>query len=812
MIHMIGRTLSVAAWLIACTIRADLDLQPATVPTLVGPHAGQQLAISRPNPQGHATDISRKVTYRTEPVGFVSVTSGGYVQPIKNGKATVIATSDDMQEVRIAIEVQSVEAAPPINFPNDIVPLFTKHGCNGGGCHGKADGQNGFRLSLFGYEPQEDYEHLVHEARGRRLFPAAPEHSLIVQKAVGDIPHGGGTRMELNSYATRMLSVWMKQGMPYGKAEDPTITHISVFPKERIMQPHSEQQLVVTAYYSDGTVRDITRIAEFESNEKEMVKADEHGLVTTLNQTGSGSVMVRFQEYVDVFQAIIPLGVEVSNLPPARNYIDDLVYERLKLLGLPPSGECDDATFIRRVTIDLAGRIPDMEEVKNFTNDTNNDKRTKLIDRLLAHPDYADYFANKWSAILRNKRNQDSYTRGTYTFHSWIRDSLHKNKPYNQFMREVVTATGDLGIHPPVAWYRQVKSSKEQLQDTAQIFLGVRLQCAECHHHPYEKWSQQDYYGFAAFFSRVGRKPGRHPGEEIIYHSRGTASAKNPKTNTNVGPTPLDGQPLNLDPGEDPRKALAEWMADEDNPFFAKMLVNRYWKHFFGRGLVEPEDDIRVTNPASHPKLLNRLADEFVASRYDLKKLCRTITESQIYQLTAIPNDYNLTDKQNYSRYYPKRLSAEVLLDAIDTVTGKATTFSGLPPNTRAVQLPDDKFNSENFFLEVFGRPEMDSACECERSSDANLAQTLHLLNSKGIHNKITAGDGVANRIAKDTNRSDEDKLYELYKLAFAREPVTEEMTAALDYLKGKEADQRTEAYQDIMWALINTKEFLFNH
>lgn len=806
---------------------------------LRGPDASQQLVVSALlKGSDKPIDYTHQVTFSALPEGVIQIAESGEVTPVSNGEVVVTAKPVGGSEVsaHVKLKVEQIESPLPVNFPNEIVPLFTKFGCNGGGCHGKSGGQNGFRLSLLGFEPTEDYEWLVKESRGRRLFPASPEHSLLLLKGAGVLPHGGGEKFTVGSPEYQAIVRWIEQGMRYGEESDPVVERIEVFPKQRVLFPEAKQQLAVTAFYSDGSTRDITRIAGFESNQKEMAEVSQGGRVDIADTTGDISVMIRFQEFVDVFQATIPLGAPVDQLPDAKNFIDEFVFAKLQQLGLPPSEVSDDATFLRRTAIDIAGRLPTPEETSTFLAATNANKRAEWIDSLLASTDYADYFANKWSAILRNKRKKDTYTRGTYAFHSWIRESLHKNKPFDQFASEIITASGDAGQHPPVAWYRVVRDRKEQLQDVAQVFLGVRLQCAECHHHPYEKWSQRDYYGFSAFFSQVGRKPGEQPEEEIVFHRPGIAQDKNPKTNEMVKPTPLGADPVPLSKYDDPRKELAAWMGAKDNDFFAHMLVNRYWKHFLGRGLVEPEDDMRVTNPATNPELLNALAENFIESGFDLKQLVRTICNSQVYQLSAVPNEYNADDKQNYSRYYPKRLTAEVLLDAIDGMTGVATKFAGLPADTRAVQLPDDSFNSSSYFLTVFGRPENDSACECERQQDANLAQSLHLLNSKGIQDKLSAVNGRAAALAKEEQAETEAKIQRLYQRAFSRNADQRELQIALTYIdkkreqaaaapspapapEKKEGEAATsppnpeqEAFEDILWALINTKEFLFNH
>jgi hypothetical protein len=789
---------------------------------LRGRDARQQILVTATCENGMVQDFTHQVIYSADPKTVVQVDKTGLITPAGNGTAVITAKGPQGLSATLPVTVEQFEAVNPINFPNQIVPIFTKTGCNAGGCHGKSGGQNGFKLSLLGFEPQEDYEHLVKEARGRRLFPASPERSLLLLKATATLPHGGGKRLGPDSQDYKLLLRWISEGMPFGKPSDPTVARIEVFPRERTMALNGDQQLIVTAHYTDGSSEDVTRSALFEPNDKEMAKTDDTGHVEVFRQPGDVAVMIRYQARVAVFRATVPLGAPVEHLPPGKNFVDELAFKKLKAVGMPPSEPCNDATFSRRAALDIAGRLPTPEEIKPFLADKDPAKRDKWIDILLDGPDYADYFANKWSALLRNKRADGRQTRGAYAFHAWIRDSLFENKPYDEFAREILAASGEIGENPPVAWYRQVRDSSAQLEDTAQLFLGTRLQCAQCHHHPFEKWSQQDYFSFAAFFTQIGRKPGAQPGEEIIYHRRGNPVATNKKNKQPMKPAGLGDPPLNLSPDEDPRQALADWMSRKDNPFFARTLVNRYWKHFFGRGLVEPEDDIRETNPATNPELLDALARHFVDNGYNLKELVRTICHSQVYQLSAVPNEYNQVDKQNFSRYYPKRLTAEVLLDAVDQVTRFGSKFDGLPPGTRAVQLPDNSFNASSYFLTVFGRPEMSSSCECERSQDASLAQSLHLLNAKEIQDKLAADTGRAALLAADNNRAEEEKIRELYFCAFSREPDEKELTFARTYLEKKPvsskdgkpdaAPNKRQAYEDIIWALINTKEFLFNH
>jgi hypothetical protein len=776
---------------------------------LRGADARQQLVTSGKFSSGQFRDMTRQVKYTAEPAGIVEIDETGLVTPLADGQVTITATTEQGTAGTIAAKVEGFENEIPINFPNQIVPIFTKLGCNSGGCHGKASGQNGFKLSLLGFEPTEDYEYLVKEGRGRRLFPAAPDKSLLLQKAVNAMPHGGGHRLDADSHEYRLMRRWIAQGMPYGKSSDPTVASIEVVPPTRAMERGSEQQIAVIAHYTDGSTEDVTRTAQYDPNDPEMAEATVTGLVKTLDLTGDVAIMARYQSQVAVFRASIPLGVKVDNLPKSDNLVDKAVFDKLVALGVPPSPVCDDSTFLRRSAIDICGRMPTPEETQTFLSDSDPNKRAKWIDSLLASTAYADFFANKWNAILRNKGGAQNSIRGNYSFHAWIRDSFYENKPYDQFVRDVLAASGELGQNPPVVWYKQVKQINEQVEDCAQLFLGLRIQCARCHHHPFEKWSQRDYYGLSAFFARVGRKPGMQANEERIYHKRGLATAQNPKTGENLKPTGLGAEPLELSPEDDPRQALVDWMSSPDNPFFAKALVNRYWKHFFSRGIVDPEDDMRVTNPASNPELLDGLSQHFIKSGFDIKDLIRTICNSQVYQLSSEPNDYNRNDKQNFSRYYPKRLNAEVLLDSINVVTNSTTGFSNLPGGTLAVQLPTGDGNS--YFLTVFGKPQMESACECERSSEANLAQSLHLLNSSEVQGKLSAGSGRAAMLAAEKERPEEAKIAELYLWVYSRQPTDDETKVALAHIE-KHQDNKKHAYEDILWALINTKEFLFNH
>lgn len=711
----------------------------------------------------------------------------------------------------LATGAGAAEPERPINFVNDIVPILTKAHCNAGACHSKADvGQRGFRLSLLGFEPEDDYEHIVKEAKGRRVFLNAPDQSLLVLKAANIVPHGGGKRLDPDSPSYQLLVRWIGQGMPYRGESDPELASIEVEPTRMAMKVNTSQQLKVIARYSDGTTRDVTDLALYEPNNPSMASTSEAGLVETLDIPGNVAVMVRYSGLVAVFSVSIPLGAPIENLPPAKNFIDELVFANLKEIGVPPSEICDDATFLRRVSLDIGGRLPTEEETAAFLASDDPTKRDTAIDTLLDSPDYADFFANKWTALLKNQREGNADITANFAFHSWVRDSLLANKSYDEMVRQLLAATGTIVANPPVAWYKRVKDPKQQLEDVAQLFLGVRMQCAQCHHHPFERWSQNDYYSLAAFFSQVGRKPTAIAGEDLIFHKRGVAQFVNTKTGEPVKPAGLGSPPLEIAADDDPRLQLADWMRDPSNPFFAKALVNRYWKHFFKRGLVEPEDDLRDTNPATNPELLDALARHFIESGFDLKEAVRVMTRSQTYQLSSKPNEHNAVDRQNFSHFYPKRMQAEVLLDSIDLLTGATTGFADLPAGTRAISLPDNSYNTSSAFLKVFGRPEAASVCECERVQASSLAQSLHLMNSADVKGKLAVNNGRADLLSREGTTED-DGIRQIYIAAFARPPTDEEIGIAKAYLTDPERTKR-QGYEDLIWAIANTKEFLYNH
>lgn len=726
-----------------------------------------------------------------------------------------------------AISAEGQEPQPAlVSFVNEVVPILTKLGCNGGTCHGKATGQNGFKLSLFGFEPDEDYEHLVYEQRGRRLTPSAPEESLLLTKGAASVPHGGGRRLEPGTAPHNALSRWIAQGMP-NDLEDPDRPHllgIEVLPKGLLMKAGQSQTLKVNARFSDGTTRDITHFASLEVNTKGMAAVDENsGTFTMGTRPGSVSVMARYQDKVSIFRATLPVGAAVVDLPPERNFIDKAIFARLSEIGMPPSPLCDDSTFLRRVTLDLAGRLPSAEEARLFLAGTAIDKRARKIDALLESAEYADTFANYWSALLRNRRGDIPNTRdpshihGNFAFHGWIRESLYRNKPYDKFVRELLTAAGQSSDSPAVTWYRQVNTQIQQTEDTAQLFLGVRIQCAQCHHHPYEQWSQRDYYSLGAYFSQLDRVVSKtQMAEFIVSVKRIEPQATHKKTGEKLLPAAIGSPAPPLSADDDARTALADWLVEKSNPYFAKALVNRYWKILFNRGFVDPEDDIRDTNPPSHPELLEALSNEFRNTGYDLKKLLRLFANSSTYQLASAPNAHNTDDSQYFSRYYARRLSAEQLLDAVNAVTGTTDNWANQPAATRAVQLPDSSYNTGGILRE-FGRPDSSTACTCERQSIASLGQSLLMATSDQIQNKLGANSGTARKLAKDTTRENAAKLADLYMMAFARTPTQAETEVALRHLTaaGAAKDPTTaiqNAWEDLLWATLSSGEFLLNH
>jgi hypothetical protein len=700
-------------------------------------------------------------------------------------------------------------AADKVDFATHVEPLLTRFGCNAGGCHGKASGQNGFKLSLFGFDIDFDYEAITQEGRGRRVFGTAAENSLLLLKATGRVPHGGGRRIEPGSEAFETLRAWINQGAPASAPDAPHVVKITIEPRELVMQPRDRRQLKIVAHYSNGTSRDVTAQAQYDSNLGPVAGVSPEGLVECSGQSGEAAIMARYMGQVAVFRALVPHGQSLAAIPNfnTEHYIDKLCAEKWKKLGLLPSPAADDATIIRRTTVDLGGRLPTADEVRAYLADGSADKRVRLVDRLLASPDYPAYFAMRWGTILRNSQLAGA-DRAAYAFHNWIKDMLARNRPYDEFVRGIVAAAGEWQDAPAINWYWQMRDDQlhQVTADTAQVFLGIRLQCARCHHHPYERWGQADYYGLAGFFTRLGRKSF---GEPPPYFSspRVTMGDVNPLTKKSPEPKYLDGESPKFSAEEDPRHALVDWMARPENPFFAKVFANRLWGHFFGRGLVDQVDDMRETNPPSNPELLDALAKDFADHHYDMKHLTRQMALSQTYALSSVPTEQNHSDMQNFARFYSRRLIAEVLHDAVDQATGTKSNFSNMASDARAIDLPHEGFGS--YFLEAFDRPKRVTGCECERSAGATLAQVLLLSNSDEIENKLANGEGRVAKLVKD-KKTDEQSIEDLFLAVQSRLPTPEEKGKTLVYVAG--AANRQQALEDVLWSLLNSKEFLFNH
>ena len=795
-----------------------LDAFPAKV-AINGIDDAPQLSLTGTRESGKPIDLTAEAKYTVSDPKVLRVDANGRVFPIANGAAEITATYGT-QSAKVSVAIKGTEIAQPINFANQISPVLTKLSCNSGGCHGKISGQNGFRLSLLGFEPELDYMTLLKESRGRRLMPASPDQSLFLLKGAGVVPHGGGKKMDVASEEYKLLRRWIAAGMPYGQEKDPKVAKVTVFPETRVVDRQSRQQLVVHAHYTDGTIEDVTRRAQYESNETEVATIGEAGLVQTLSMTGQAAVMVRFNGNVATFRGVVPRPGDAPKFDfPVQTIVDQHTASKWRELGISPSEMATDEQFLRRVYLDVTGTLPSVEVVSKFLADKSTTKRDVLVDKLLESPEYSFYFANKWADVLRVKRRgQAERAPGTFSFHDWIRDSVATDKPYSEFVRDIVCAIGDETKSPATVWYKEVTTPEQFVDDVSQVFLGQRLACANCHHHPYEKWTQDDYWGIAAYFGRVGKKTiptaGRqnnNQSQKQSIYTKSSGSVTNKRTQRAADMKPLDGEAITVGGDDDPRNLFVDWMVDPKNPFFAKAVANRYWAHFFGRGIVDPLDDMRATNPPSNPELLDELAKNLIDNKYSLKALIKTIVKSRTYQLSSVPNEYNKADKQSYARYYPKRLQAEVVFDAVCNVTESPSDFPGLPKDKnapkRAIELPDESFAS--YFLDVLGRPQRISACECERVNEASLAMILHLLNSDEVQGKISRAGARAEKLAKDP-RSDDEKVTELFLLTQAKKPTPEQLSLARENIVKHEKNKKL-AYENIIWALVNSKGFLFN-
>ncbi|MEX0725349.1 MAG: DUF1549 and DUF1553 domain-containing protein [Planctomycetaceae bacterium] len=710
----------------------------------------------------------------------------------------------------LAAEAENVDAGS-VTFEMDIQPLLTRFGCNAGACHGKSRGQNGFALSLLGFDSDFDYEQLVHAGRGRRVFPAAAASSLLLRKATGQVPHGGGIRIPQGSASYELLHLWIENGTPRTPADAPKLVRVLVEPDHRSLSPEENFQLKVWAEYSDGHRRDVTAATAFQTNDKTIAAVSPDGLVQAGPIPGESAIMVRYMNNIAVCVVTIPLAGEVPAEKyaqlPRYNQVDEHVWNKLKLLGMLPSAPASDAKFLRRGYLRAIGRLPTPDEVRAYLADTSADKRERLIDNLLERPEYADFWANKWADLLRPNPFRVG-VKSVYMLDSWLRDAFRDNMPYDQFARELITAEGGTFTNGATVIFRDRPVVVEIGSSVSQIFLGVRLECAKCHHHPFEVWSQDDFYGFASFFSRVGHVGGLSPpisGDEEIIYTTTSGELRHGRTNVPVLPRPLNGEEMTFGPDDNPREALVHWMTADANPYFAKVMANRVWADVMGQGLVEPVDDIRATNPASNEALLQFLADDFRQHGYNIKHLIRTIMTSYVFGLNTIPEERNISDLKNFSRYYRQRMRAEVLLDAVNDVLGVEQEFAAMPPGSRATQLWT--YRSSSLFLDTFGRPDANQDPPCERTSDSTTPQILHLMNSPELNRKLTQDDSQPAQLAA-SEMTNEQIVDDIFLRVYSRPPADEEKQKLLAILPARE--ERRRVVEDIFWALMNTPEFSF--
>jgi hypothetical protein len=775
--------------------------------TLDGPRDAQRLGVLGEYADGRTSDLSREASFTSSAPAIAVVDKQGTVRTTGDGEAIITVKAGGLSATT-AVRVRRAAADLPVNFSREIVPVLTRAGCNQGACHGSQHGKGGFKLSLLGFDPVFDYAQIVQSAEGRRVVLSDPERSILLLKPTLTMEHGGGERFKAGGREYELLRRWLEDGAPAPHANDPEVTAVSLWPARRILVPGEQQQFLVRATWKDGRSEDVTATARFDILNEGVASITPQGLVTAKGP-GETHVMVRFGGQVAVAQVTLPYA-RLMKYPelPRHNFIDDKLIAKWKDLGLVPSPLCSDEDFFRRIHLDTIGTLPSPEDVRAFLADRSPDRRKKAIDRVLARPELVDFWALKWGDLLRI--NRDSMNeRGMWSFHNWVRASLRDNKPVDEMVREIITAEGSTFTEGPANFYRAATSPAEWSEMATQVFLGVRVGCAKCHHHPFEKWSQEDYAGMAAFFVRLGTKGSREfgifGGEQVVY-LRSSGEMTHPRKGNVVPPHPLDGPVLN-DP-LDRRVKLAEWLTARDNPFFARNLVNRFWGYFMGRGLVEPLDDLRATNPASNPELLDALARDFADHKFDLKHLLRTIMNSRAYQLSSLPEAGNRADVLNvqYTHFTVRRLTAEQLADAVDFATGTREKYRGLPLGTRAIQLPDTRVPS--FFLDVFGRPSRRITCECERTTQPNIAQALHLLNGDYLNRKLSAPAGRVETLFK-AKKELPAVVEELFLAALSRPPRPEERRRALELIA--EAPTPREGAQDLLWALINSREFQFN-
>jgi len=800
---------------VAPAFAQTLAILPSSL-ELSGPEARQQL-LAQATLAGHQEDWTHHAAWSSSDAKIASVDDHGSVRPVADGEARIIARARGVT-ASVTVRVKGSHAAFQWSFRNHVIPVMTKMGCNQGACHGALAGKNGFKLTLRGYAPEVDYDTLTRQSVGRRVSLADPPASLILLKPSFAIPHGGGKRFAKESLEYRVIEEWIAAGAPPPTAGDTTVRSLEAFPATAVLAPAAEQQLVVRATYSDGHAEDVTRWVRFASANEGVATVDDAGRVK-MNGSGEAAITMTFASRVLNARLTVPfantVSAEVYDQFPRRNLVDDLVIAKLRSLHLAPSKIADDSTFLRRAYLDAAGILPTSEEVESFLADKSADKREKALDRLMARDEFVDYWAYKWSDLLLVSSRRLNST-AMWAFYDWIRQSVKDNKPWDKFAREIFLSSGSTRQNGALNYFVLHKDPIDLTENATLAFLGQRIMCARCHNHPLEKWTQVQYYQMANLFARVGVKNGTM-GDNIVF-AKTSGDIPHPRLARPLPPTPLDGQSVPLDSPEDRRVAFANWLTSPGNPMFARTVVNRVWANFMGRGLVDPVDDVRASNAASNEELFEALAKDFVDHGYDVQRLIRTILNSSAYQLSSDANATNQSDNIFYSKHIVRRLSAEVILDAMSQVTGVPTAFANYPAGTRALQLPDTQVKSD--FLSSFGRPPRISCDAAERSSDPTIAQALAVINGDTLNKKLSAPDGTIALFLK-LGLSDRRILEYMYLSAFTRYPTDAEretLAAALESArpaKGVEQARREahrQALEDMVWAMLTSKEFLFNH
>ena len=783
-----------------------LEVYPAEV-QLTGVREQAQLIVTGHYSDGSIQDLTRTATISSANVNVFTV-DGTVAYPAADGEGSLNVEVEG-KTASVKVTVSNQQKPQPVSFLYDTLAALSKNSCNAGACHGSPSGKGGFRLSLRAFDPKLDELTLIREDFGRRTNSLDPNNSLLLLKPLMKVAHGGGRQIRADDPAYAVIHDWIEEGCKMDAPDAVRPVKIDVYPKSgRVLKkPAVQQQLSVWAHYSDGSVRDVTPLAVYSSSDVEVADVSRNGLVEGLKR-GEVAVVVRYLEFIESSFITFVEDVEnfVWNEPQVNNYIDSAVDQKLKQLKYLPSDLCTDEEFIRRVYLDVIGILPTLEEVTAFAADEDPAKRNKVVDSLLDRPEYSKFWALKWGDLLRLTSGQVT-NEGVYKYYRWVERSFRDNQPYDEFATELLTATGSTFSNPAANFYRTSKDMNDCVETISQVFLGARLQCAKCHNHPFERWTQDNYYGMAAFFNRIQRSNTKRANEMFIYVSQ-SGEVTQPRTKQQMKPW-VPGQGDIENPNDfDRRLDFAGWLTKPDNPFFARIEVNRIWSHVFGRGIVEPADDFRDTNPPSNAVLLDQLAKDFVANGYDRKAILATILKSRTYQTSYQPNDFNEDDTKYFSHYQPRLLSAEQLLDAICHVTQVAESFGGLPAGTKATHLPaPDLVNNE--FLKIFGQPERQTVCACERTNESNLSMAIQFFNGPLIYNKLKSESNSFRKSLTD-GKDDTQIITLLYNLAVCRNPSETELKASLDHIASKE--NRVEALEDICWAILNTNEFLFQH